>query len=243
MDGAADRGDRHRDRDVDVVQEPGVKRAAADAPPLTPATLSSAVATLATRDRDLAAVVERCGAPPMWARRPGFATLVRIILEQQVSLASGAAAYRRLSDAVGRVTPARVLRCPAARLRGAGVTRQKTRYCRGLARAVTEGTLDLATLNAASPESVRDQLTAITGIGPWTADVYALMALRHPDIWPPGDVALVTALRDVKPRATGDIERIVEAWRPWRAVAARVLWHHYLCRKGRGTARSGSGGE
>ncbi|MHC5113033.1 MAG: DNA-3-methyladenine glycosylase family protein [Planctomycetota bacterium] len=203
--------------------------------PLTPTTLSSAVAQLAARDRDLAAVIARHGPPPLWARRPGFATLVRIILEQQVSLASGAAAYGRLRRAVGRrVTPRAVHGCSPARLHRAGITRQKTRYCCALAAAVCDGTLDLAALAHASPETVRERLTRLPGIGPWTADIYTLMALRHPDVWPAGDLALVTALGEVKRRSSADPDAIAARWRPWRAVAARVLWHHYLCaRRGR----------
>ncbi len=176
-------------------------------------------------------MVHANGAPPLWARRPGFATLVRIILEQQVTLESGAAAYRRLSSALGRTTPRRVLDHTPMQLRRLGLTRQKARYCLELAGAVASGQLDLASLDPANAEQVRTELTSITGIGLWTADVYLLMALGHPDIWPRGDIALYQACRTAKAVnwSPQRIDKYAERWRPWRAVAARILWHHYLC--------------
>ena len=153
--------------------------------PLTTRTLPLAVETLAERDRDLARIVEAYGAPPLWARRPGFATLLRIILEQQVSLASADAAYRRLVAALGRVTPRRFLTLSDTRLRRVGFSRQKTAYGRGLAQAVVDGTLDLHRVATMDDTCVRVELLRLKGIGPWTADIYALMALRRPDIWPP----------------------------------------------------------
>ena len=200
--------------------------------PLTTRTLPLAVAALARRDRDLARIVETHGAPPLWARRPGFATLVRIILEQQVSLASADAAYTRLVKALGRVTPRRFLTLDHRRLKRIGFSRQKTTYGRGLARAVVEGTVDLRRLETLDDAGVRAELVQLKGIGPWTADIYALMALRRPDIWPPGDLALLESLRAVKRRraipSDDQAARLAERWRPWRAVAARLLWHRYL---------------
>lgn len=199
---------------------------------LSSSSLPGAVADLAVRDPDLAAVVERCGPPPLWARRPGFATLVRIILEQQVSLGSAAAAYRRLQRAAGRVTPARVASVGERDLRAAGLTRQKAAYCRALASSVMDGGLDLSRLDRLPDDEVRSVLIELTGIGPWTADIYLLIALRRPDVWPKGDLALARSLQRVKRlrRAPGEnrMARIAETWAPWRAVAARVLWHEYL---------------
>ncbi len=175
-------------------------------------------------------MVARDGVPPLWARRPGFATLTRIILEQQVTLSSGAAAYRRLSTALGRTTPRLVLARSDDQLRRLGLTRQKARYVRALAGVVASGDLDLAALAHASTEDVRRRLTAVTGVGRWTADIYLLMALRHADVWPRGDLALYQVMRgrygpDIAPAA---LDEIADRWRPWRAVAARILWHHYL---------------
>lgn len=199
---------------------------------LSPETLRPAVAELAMRDPDLATVVERFGPPPLWARRPGFSTLVRIVLEQQVSLRSAAAAYGRLQAAAGRVTPGRLARMSERDLRGAGLTRQKAGYCRGLAAAVVAGHLDLGRLERLPDDEVRSALIELPGVGPWTADIYLLIALGRPDVWPRGDLALARALQHVKRlgRVPGEerMSRIARTWSPWRAVAARILWHHYL---------------
>jgi DNA-3-methyladenine glycosylase II len=200
--------------------------------PLSSSSLRVALAEIGARDPDLAAVVERYGPPPLWARRPGFSTLMRIILEQQVSLRSAAAAYARLQAVAGRVTPARVASIGERELRAAGLTRQKAAYCRGLASAVVVGGLDLGRLDGLPDDEVRSALVELPGIGPWTADIYLLMALRRPDVWPKGDLALARALQRVKwlRRAPGEdrMARIAMTWAPWRAVAARVLWHFYI---------------
>ncbi|MGH7562908.1 MAG: DNA-3-methyladenine glycosylase family protein, partial [Gemmatimonadota bacterium] len=192
----------------------------------------TAVAEIGARDPDLAAVVERFGPPPLWARRPGFATLVRIILEQQVSLSSAAAAYGRLQVVTARVTPSRVASLSEKRLRAAGLTRQKAAYCRGLAAAIVAGGLDLSRLGQLPDDEVRSMLLEVPGIGPWTADIYLLMALRRPDVWPSGDLALARALQRVKRlrKVPNDhrMSGIARAWTPWRAVAARLLWHFYI---------------
>jgi DNA-3-methyladenine glycosylase II len=201
-------------------------------PPLTTARLRSAASELTERDPDLRRVVRRLGPPPLWDRPPGFATLVRIILEQQVSLASARAAFARLADALATVAPAPFLSLDDAALKTIGFSRQKTRSCRALAQAVLVGTLDLDGFDALPDDRVRDHLTAIPGIGPWTADIYLLMALCRPDVWPVGDLALRTAAQDLKklpaPPTAAEFRTLGEAWRPWRSVAARLLWHHYL---------------
>jgi len=183
-------------------------------------------------DADLAGVLSRHGTPPLWGREPGFATLVQIILEQQVSLASGRAAFERVLHATGRMTPARVARLSERRLRGAGLTRQKAEYVRGLALAVVRGALDLGAIAAMDDEAAHAELTKVRGIGPWSANIYLLMALGRRDVWPSHDLALAGAMREVKRlRRMPTPERqlaISEPWRPWRAVAARILWHHYL---------------
>ncbi|MGH7571675.1 MAG: DNA-3-methyladenine glycosylase family protein [Gemmatimonadota bacterium] len=194
--------------------------------------LRAAVVEIGARDPDLAAVVERFGPPPLWARRPGFATLVRIILEQQVSLSSAAAAYGRLQAVTGRVTPSRVAAVSERRLRAAGLTRQKAAYCRGLAAAIVARDLDLSRLGQLPDDEVRSMLLEVPGIGPWTADIYLLIALRRPDVWPCGDLALARAIQRVKRlRKIPSDQRmsgIARQWAPWRAAAARILWHFYL---------------
>jgi DNA-3-methyladenine glycosylase II len=191
---------------------------------------------LAARDPDLARVHSRLGDPPIWGRRPGFPALVKIILEQQVSLRSAAAMYRRIDDHVGGMSPQNVERIGVAGLRKIGVTRQKAAYCHGLARRVIEGALDLAAVSRAADEDGRRMLLDVPGLGPWSVDIYFLMALRRPDVWPRGDLALASALRDVKGlRALPSHEQQLElsqAWAPWRSVAARILWAHYLSKRG-----------
>jgi DNA-3-methyladenine glycosylase II len=199
---------------------------------LTTDTLAAGVAELSKRDPHLAAVVARHGAPPLWDRPPGFQTLVQIILEQQISLSAGRAAYGRLERLAGAVTPERVAALTEAELRGAGLTRQKSGYIRGLAQAIVSGEFDPGGIAALDDEGARAALIKLRGVGAWTADIYLLMALGRADIWPSGDLALVAAIREVKRmRSLPNSERIgviTRAWSPWRAVAARVLWHHYL---------------
>jgi DNA-3-methyladenine glycosylase II len=199
---------------------------------LTAVTYESALDDLGARDQDLRRVMERCGRPEQWSREPGFPTLVLTILEQQVSVASARATFDRLVDGNGPPTPDSFLQLDADSLRGAGFSRQKTRYCRALAEAVREGTLDLSSLATASDGQARAELMKIVGIGRWTADVYLLSALRRSDVWPVGDIALEAALVDVKgldgrPKGN-DFKELGEPWRPWRSVAAQILWHHYL---------------
>lgn len=202
------------------------------AAPLDDARMAAAAHELAARDADLAAIVARFGPPPMWARPPGFSTLVYIILEQQVSLASARAAYDRLLALAGPLTPERFLSLDDEALRSAGFSRQKTTYGRHLAQAVLSGQLDLEALAGLEDEEVKVKLTAVKGIGHWTADVYLLMALLRPDVWPAGDLALAAAVQRVKKldgRPGGEaLIEMGEAWRPWRAVAARLFWVHYL---------------
>lgn len=188
--------------------------------------------TLTARDPALASIVERYGHPPLWSREPGFATLVLLILEQQVSLASARAAFDRLGARVGAVTPDAVLALDDDTLRAIGFSRQKTRYARALAAALLDGSLDLDALPSLPDADVRRALVALPGIGPWTADVYLLACLARPDLWPVGDVALQAAAQralDLERRPTAvELEAIGERWRPHRSVAAQLLWHLYL---------------
>jgi len=199
---------------------------------LTEQTLAKGVAWLARRDPDLAAVVERFGSPPLWERETGFHTLVHIILEQQVSLASARAAYDRLLALASPLTPDRLLEIDDAALKIAGFSRQKIVYSKGLAKSMLEGSLDLPRLETMTDNAARKEMMKIKGVGYWTADIYLLMALRRPDIWPLGDLALAIAAQKVKrlPKRPTQEELITMSteWQPWRAVAARVLWHHYL---------------
>jgi DNA-3-methyladenine glycosylase II len=200
--------------------------------PLTEQSMAQAVRTLALGDEHLAAVVRAYGPPPFWVRDPGFGTLILIILEQQVSLASARAAYTRLEKALGRVSPSRLLTLNDSQLKRIGFSRQKMQYARLLATAITKRRLRLSALTQMQDEEARRNLLALKGIGPWSADIYLLMALRRPDVWPTGDLALAVATRDVKRLRSipgpSRLNQIGQAWHPWRAVAARILWHHYL---------------
>ena len=202
---------------------------------LNEATLLRATAELAGRDPDLARVVDRYGPPPLWSRPAGFATLVQIVLEQQVSLASAFAAFDRLRSAVDPLTPAGFLRLSDGELLEIGFSRQKTRYVRDLARALDAGAFDLDRLAGMPDADVERELCALTGIGPWTAGIYLMEALLRPDVWPVADIALVTSVVAVKSLPDRpDAARMAslgEAWRPWRSVAARLFWHDYLSRR------------
>ncbi len=203
---------------------------------LTEPVFFEGVCLLTERDEHLAEVVKTYGRPPLWVREPGFPTLVYIILEQQVSLASARAAFERLQDAVKPLTPKGFLRLSDAELLRIGFSRQKTLYTRLLAESLVRRHFDLRYLHDLPDDSAHKMLVAFKGIGRWTADIYLLSALGRPDIWPIGDLALATAVQEVKrlrKRPTPEkLEALSAPWRPWRAVAARLFWHAYLCKRG-----------
>jgi len=186
---------------------------------------------LAQTDPHLAIVIERYGTPPLWSRQPGFATLLQIILEQQVSLASAKACFNKLSTRIGEVTPAAILNSSDQELKADGFSRQKAAYARHLAEALVNKDIDLDVLNNMSDAAVGDELMRLKGVGRWTADIYLLMSLGRPDVMPRGDIALHSAWHklsgEAKPDAAQFME-IAERWRPLRSVAARILWHFYL---------------
>ena len=169
----------------------------------------------------------------MWGRRPGFNTLLRIVLEQQVSLVSARAMYERLRANVDPFEAATFIERGEIYLRSLGMTRQKAHYAIQVAQAFTSG--DLKLISRLNDEEAHAALTRIKGVGPWTANIYLLMALRRPDIWPDGDIALATAAMKVwkmKQRPTfADLARMAEAWQPYRSVAARMLWQYYLAER------------
>src|ERR1044072_4122012 len=199
---------------------------------LTRSSLARGVRELSEVDSDLGLIARTHGVPPLWEREEGFATLVLTILEQQVSLASALAAFERLRAAVPPVTPENFLSFDDAQLRAFGFSRQKALYCRLLARAVLDGELDLRKLASLSDEEARAELMRLKGVGAWTAEIYLLRALLRPDAWPAGDLALQIAAERVKrlpSRPTpAELDALAESWRPWRAVAARLLWLYYL---------------
>lgn len=189
---------------------------------------------LAKRDSDLRFIFEKYGTPPLWQRKEGFPTLVHIILEQQVSLASARAAFTKLRQTI-KVTPKNFLTLDDDALKTVGFSRQKTLYCRLLAESILEKKLDLKSLSKMKDEDVRTTLKNQKGIGNWTVDIYLLMSLLRSDIFPQGDLALIVAMQKLKrfsTRPTNDeMNAIADNWKPFRAVAARLLWHYYLSEK------------
>lgn len=204
---------------------------------LDPTSFQEACVLLGEEDEALRAVLDEYGIPEFWAREPGFPTLVWLILEQQVSLESGAAMFRRLHQAAGAMTPRALVSLGGEAMRSIGVTRQKTGYLLGLANEVLEGELDLDELMLLSEEEARTALTKIRGIGAWTADAYLLSAVRHPDVFPVGDRALQVGTGEALGMSSvphpGELEILSMPWKPIRAAAARLIWHAYLIRRGR----------
>lgn len=200
-------------------------------------TLARAVRTLARAEPRFAHIVKRHGPPPLWPREPGFETLVLLMLEQQVSLAQARAMYARIASATRTVTPANVANLGESGLRALGVTRQKSAYLAALAMQLGRKELDLDALATLSDADADAALDALHGVGPWTAQCYLLFALRRSDVFPAADLALMEAVRQLwrlRQRPSPEaLARRARAWRPHRAVAARLLWHHYLCERGR----------
>ncbi|MFN2498573.1 MAG: DNA-3-methyladenine glycosylase [Pyrinomonadaceae bacterium] len=197
--------------------------------------LRRAAKLLARRDKDLASIHRQYGPPPLWDRKPGFATLVQIILEQQVSLASAAALYRRLNKSVVPFRPDQMLLMGKPHLLSMGLTRQKTAYCLHLSESLCEKRLNLNQLSRLSDEDAKSRLMAVKGIGSWSADIYLLMALRRPDVCPANDLALAVAIKHLKRLSSkpgpDELLKIAEHWRPFRSVAARMLWQYYLAQR------------
>ena len=202
--------------------------------PLTPRTLKLYTKTLASMCPSLAVVYEKYGVSPLWDREPGFQTMLQIILEQQVSLASAKACYDKLCARVGNVVPESILRLSDADLKRDGFSRQKASYARLLSEAIMEGRVDFESLTSMSDADVKSELMKLKGVGEWTSDIYLLMAMLRPDVMPKGDVALHTAWHKLsgEPRPSSDEFLVIaERWKPYRSVAARMLWHFYLSEK------------
>lgn len=187
---------------------------------------------LAATDSDLEKVIATYGYPPMWSRPNTFESLVHIILEQQVSLASALAALNKLKEHVKEITPARILLLSDEELKSCFFSRQKIAYVRYLAEAIVSGQLDLTSLEDQENDDIRRELCSLKGIGNWTVDIYLMFILRRQDIFPLGDLAAVNSLKKVKllpSTITRDgVSGIAEQWKPYRTVACMILWHAYL---------------
>ena len=187
---------------------------------------------LAKKDRDLRTIIKQYGYPPMWTRPATFQTLILFILEQQVSLASAYAAFKKLKEKVGYVTPAKILLLTDAELRSCYFSRQKIIYARELAKAVQSKQLRLNKIAIAHEDEIRLELKKIKGIGDWTVDVYLMHALQRTDLFPLGDIALVNSLKEIKQLHSQTTKEkmlsIAESWRPYRTIASMILWHAYI---------------
>jgi DNA-3-methyladenine glycosylase II len=191
---------------------------------------------LAKKDADLANIIKEHGLPPMWTRPATFQTLILTILEQQVSLASAYAAFKKLKEKIGYVTPAKLLKLSDEEMRVCYFTRQKMGYARGLAEAIQSKKIVLKKLASLHDDEVRAILIQLKGIGNWTIDVYLMHALQRTDLFPLGDIALVNSLKESKslPKDISKEEmlKIAEPWRPYRTIAAMILWHAYIIKRG-----------
>jgi DNA-3-methyladenine glycosylase II len=202
--------------------------------------LEEGLAALAVLDRRFADIRLRAGTPPLRRRPGGFAGLMSIVVSQQLSTASAAAIWARLSAAFEPFEADSVRRARTAKLQRIGLSTPKIRTLKAVAKAVDSGAVDFDALASLSADEAHNALTALHGIGPWTADIYLLACLGHADAWPAGDLALQEASRlafvlPVRP-STKEMTVLAEPWRPWRGVAARLLWAYYRAVKGREAA-------
>ena len=202
-----------------------------DAAPRPDETLRPALEALAARDADIARHYAHCGLPPERGQPAGFAGLARIIAAQQVSAASAGAIIGRLESALRPCTPEGFLELDEGALRAIGLSRPKMRYCRALAEDLLAGRIDLDGLVALDDDTAIAQLMQAKGIGLWSAEVYLLFALRRPDVWPAGDLAVRIAVQRVKGLEArpgrAEMVELAEPWRPYRSAAARFMWHAY----------------
>jgi DNA-3-methyladenine glycosylase II len=203
----------------------------------TEADLDTGIARLIDLDPRFGHALARAGRPPLRRRTDGFAGLISIVVSQQLSTASAGAIWGRLSAALDPLGPATILRARPAKLARIGLSGAKIRTLKAIAKAVDRGELDLPALADRSADEAHTILTAVHGIGPWTADLYLLSCLGHADAWPAGDLALQESaklLLELKTRpTTKEMGTLADRWRPWRAVAARMLWSYYRALKQR----------
>ena len=191
---------------------------------------------LSRKDKELKSVIKEFGYPPMWVRPATFQSLILFILEQQVSLASAYAAFKKLKQRIGFVTPAKILALSDADLRACYFSRQKIVYARELANAIQNKQLNLRKLHTNHEDNIRHELKKIKGIGDWTVDVYLMHSLQRIDLFPLGDIALVNSLKEIKQLphhiTKEEMLLVAEPWRPYRTIASMILWHSYIQKRG-----------
>ena len=188
-------------------------------------------------DNRFLSIKEQYGVPPNWSRPEGFTSLARIILEQQVSLASANAHFLKLDSYLGGITPMKILSLHDDEMRYCQISRQKSKYLRALSQTIVDGVLNLDGIAGLPEIEIRKQLTKIKGIGDWTADIYLMFCLQAKDILPMGDVAIVTTIRELSDaRKVEEMILLTDTWRPFRSLATYFLWHHYLNKRNRVSA-------
>ena len=187
------------------------------------------IKTLIKKDRTIADIYRKHQSPPNWTRPQGFVTLSKIILEQQVSLASASAHFLKLSTYVKDFTPSAIVKLSDDEMRSCQISRQKSTYLRSLSSAIIDNSLDLEKISVKSEEEIRKELTNIKGIGNWTVDVYLMFCMQAKDILPIGDIALFNTIKELTAAKTKEeMISFAERWRPLRSLATYFLWHHYL---------------
>ncbi len=181
-----------------------------------------------------ARIKDKYGVPPNWTRPQGFVSLSRIILEQQVSLASAEAHFIKLNNYLPEFSPTEILKLTDKEMRACQISRQKTKYLRALSQSILNKEFDFDKMFKLSPSEVRKILTNIKGIGNWTADIYLMFCLQSKDIFPLGDIALIITIKELTKVKTKDgIIRLTQKWKPYRSLAAYFLWHYYLKKRNR----------
>lgn len=189
---------------------------------------------LIRQDKLFEQIYKQYGPPPNWQRAPGFVSLSRIILEQQVSLASANAHFQKLNTYLGEFSPSTILQLSDEEMRHCQISRQKAKYLRALAAALVNGEMDLLQLAGQSEAVIRAQLTSIKGIGRWTSDIYLMFCLQEKDIFPIGDIAVLNAVKELSSARTAEeVLALAEQWKPLRSLAAYFFWHYYLKKRNR----------
>jgi len=179
-------------------------------------------------------IKDKYGNPPNWQRPQGFVSLSKIILEQQVSLASAEAHFNKLNGYIKEFTPKEIIELSDEEMRNCQISRQKTKYLRELSNALLNKELIFEELSKLSPEEVRNNLTSIKGIGNWTTDIYLMFCLQSKDVFPFGDIALINTIKELtKVKTKSGIVRLTQKWKPYRSLAAYFLWHYYLKKRNR----------
>ncbi len=196
--------------------------------------IHKAISFLTTTDQNFKLILEKYGQPIVIKRPEGFATLCKIILEQQVSLASAKACFDKLEGSLVDFTPRNILNCSDEHLRFCGLSRQKSVYVKALAEAIVHKEIDLTSFRNKSVAEIRSELIKIKGIGHWTIDIYLMLALQSPDVLPLGDIGIISTINELwNVDDKLDIARLAASWQPHRTFATFFIWHYYLKKRGR----------